>query len=62
MLHKISDLCAKVTAMHKISQEMYKLKYESVDPKDQTQIQANSESIQALAGDIFNDRSPYKKD
>ena len=48
--------------MHKVSQELYKLKYESEEPKDQTQIQANIESIQALAGDIFNDRSPYKKD
>jgi|TARA_B100000902_G_scaffold202115_1_gene192639 hypothetical protein len=62
MLHKISDLCAKVDAMQTISKELYRLKYETPAPKDQTQIQANIESIQALAGDIFHDRSPYQKD
>ena len=61
MLHKISDLCAKVDAMHKVSQELYKLKYESPAPKDQVLIQDNIENLQALAGDIYHDRSPYEK-
>lgn len=63
MLHKISDMCKKVAVMQKLSNELYQMKYETAKEfRDEHQIQMHIDSIKALAGDIYNDRSPYVKD
>jgi len=63
MLHKISDMCKKVAVMQKLSNELYQMKYKTAkESRDETQIQMHIDSIKALAGDIYNDRSPYVKD
>lgn len=63
MLHKISDMCKKVAVMQKLSNELYHMKYKTAkESRDETQIQMHIDSIKALAGDIYNDRSPYVKD
>lgn len=62
MLHKISEMCNKVAVMNKLSNELYKMKYETAKEfRDESAIQNHIDNIKALAGDIYNDRSPYEK-
>lgn len=62
MLHKISDLTRKISVMYDKSLILHRMKYDT--PKhlqDETQIQALLADIRQLAGDIYNDREPYRR-
>lgn len=60
MQHKISDLAKKVSAMYDKSLVLYRLKYDTpIDKQDPLIIKTLIDDIQALAGDIYNDRTPY---
>jgi len=62
MLHKISDMCDKVSVMYELSMNLRRLKYDT--PKEQQNKVAIDDlvlQIQALAGDIYNDRTPNPK-
>jgi hypothetical protein len=65
MQHKISAMCDKVSVMYEKSMTLRRLKYdkpkESRTPEENFRIDALVEDIQALAGDLYNDRSPYIK-
>jgi|TARA_B100001093_G_scaffold499911_1_gene549697 hypothetical protein len=62
MQHKISEMCDKVTVMYEKSLNLRRMKYDT--PKlqqDRILIDAFVADIQALAGDIFNDKIPHEK-
>lgn len=62
MQHKISEMCDKVTVMYEKSINLRRMKYDT--PKleqDRILIDALVADIQALAGDIFNDKIPHEK-
>ncbi len=62
MQHKISQLCDKVSVMYEKSMVLRRLKYDT--PKDRQnrhEIDSLVVDIQALAGDIYNDREPHPK-
>lgn len=62
MLHKISDMTQKVSIMYNKSMVLHRLKYDT--PKhaqDELAIRCLVEDIQALAGDIYNDRECYQR-
>jgi hypothetical protein len=62
MQHKISEMCDKVTVMYEKSMNLRRMKYDT--PKleqDRVLIDALVADIQALAGDIFNDKIPHEK-
>tara|TARA_A200000159_G_C7144087_1_gene264358 strand:- start:233 stop:439 length:207 start_codon:yes stop_codon:yes gene_type:complete len=62
MQHKISEMCDKVTVMYEKSMNLRRMKYDT--PKleqDRILIDALVADIQALAGDIFNDKIPHEK-
>jgi len=62
MLHKISDMCDTVSVMYELSMNLRRLKYDT--PKEQQNKVAIDDlvlQIQALAGDIYNDRTPNPK-
>ena len=62
MQHKISEMCDKVTVMYNKSMNLRRMKYDT--PKleqDRILIDALVADIQALAGDIFNDKIPHEK-
>lgn len=62
MQHKISEMCDKVSVMYEKSMNLRRMKYDT--PKDERQEYLIRElilDIQALAGDIANDRSPHPK-
>ena len=62
MLHKISQMCDKVTVMYEKSMNLRRMKYDV--PKKQQNKQAIDElvaDIQSLARDIAHDTSPYRK-
>ena len=62
MLHKISQMCDKVSVMYDKSMVLRRLKYDI--PKDQQDTNAIDmlvDDIQALARDIANDQAPYIK-
>ena len=65
MLHKISDLCDKVSVMYEKSMNLRRLKYdkpkESRSREEDAQIDWLVEDIQALARDIANDTQAYSK-
>ena len=62
MQHKISEMCDKVTVMYEKSMNLRRMKYDT--PKleqDRVLIDDIVADIQALAGDIFNDKIPHEK-
>ena len=62
MLHKISDMCNKVDVIHKKSEELRKLKYDTPkDARDNTQIDFLIQDIQTLCREIAYDRGEYNK-
>jgi len=62
MQHKISDLTRKVSAMYDLSLRLHRLKYDTpCDQQDPVLINNLVADIQAMAGDIFNDRNPYPR-
>lgn len=62
MLHKISDMCNKVDVIHRKSEELRKLKYDTPkDARDNTQIDFLIQDIQTLCREIAYDRSEYNK-
>jgi len=62
MLHKISQMCDKVSVMYEKSMVLRRLKYDTPKEKqDKGQIDMMVQDIQALARDIANDKQPYVK-
>jgi hypothetical protein len=62
MLHKISQMCDKVSVMYEKSMVLRRLKYDTPkDKQDKVQIDIMVQDIQALARDIANDKQPYVK-
>lgn len=62
MLHKISEMTSKVNAMYNKAMVLNRLKYDTPkDRQDEQLIRTLVDDIQALAGDIYNDRAPYPK-
>lgn len=62
MLHKISDMCDKVTVMYERSMNLRRLKYDTPKEKqNKNDIDNLVLDIQALARDIANDTMPYQK-
>lgn len=65
MQHKISAMCDKVSVMYEKSMTLRRLKYDkpksSRTSEENFMIDALVEDIQALAGDLYNDRAPYPK-
>ena len=62
MLHKISDMCDKVTVMYERSMNLRRLKYDTPKKKqNKNEIDNLVLDIQALARDIANDTMPYEK-
>ncbi len=57
MQHSISDLAKKISVMYDKSLLLYRLRYDTpADRQDELLINALVADIQALAGDIYNDR------
>lgn len=57
MQHEISDLTKKVSVMYDKALVLHRMKYDTpVDRQDPIAIKVLVEDIQALAGDIYNDR------
>ena len=62
MQHKISEMCDKVTVMYEKSMNLRRMKYDTPKEKqDRIMIDVLVQDIQALAGDIFNDKIPHEK-
>ena len=62
MLHKISDMCDKVTVMYEKSMNLRRLKYDTPkENQNKNEIDMLVADIQALARDIGNDTMPYEK-
>tara|TARA_B100001057_G_scaffold274820_1_gene275028 strand:+ start:3345 stop:3551 length:207 start_codon:yes stop_codon:yes gene_type:complete len=62
MQHKISQLCDKVSVMYEKSMVLRRLKYDTPkDKQNRHEIDSLVTDIQALAGDIYNDREPHPK-
>lgn len=63
MLHTIQQLMDKVSAMHSLAVQAHREKYRSSpgEPYNVQQVTHLVEQIQALAGDIYNDRQPHPK-
>jgi hypothetical protein len=62
MLHKISDMCDKVTVMYERSMNLRRLKYDTPkENQNKNEIDMLVADIQALARDIGNDTMPYQK-
>lgn len=57
MQHSIADMAKKISVMYDKSLLLYRLKYDTpADRQDERLINALIADIQALAGDIYNDR------
>ena len=62
MQHKISQLCDKVSVMYEKSMKLRRLKYDTPkQERDNHEIDSLVIDLQALAGDIYNDREPHPK-
>ena len=60
MLHTIQELMDKVSAMHGLAVQAHREKYKShTNEYDIDKVTHLVEQIQAMAGDIYNDRTPY---
>ena len=63
MYHKISELTRKVSVMYDLSLRLHRLKYDTpADQQDHVLIDTLVLDLQAMAGDIYNDRSPRHMD
>lgn len=63
MQHTINQLMDKVSAMHGLAVRAHREKYKKApgEPYDKAEVTNLVEQIQALAGDIYNDRAPHPK-
>jgi len=62
MLHKVSQMCDKISVMYEKSMNLRRMKYDTPkEDQDTYQIDILIEDIQALARDIANDTQPYQK-
>lgn len=62
MQHKISEMCDKVSVMYEMSMNLRRMKYDTPkERQDKIAIDNLVVQIQALAGDIYNDRTPHPK-
>lgn len=63
MQHTIQQLMDKVSAMHTLAVKAHREKYKKAkgEPYDVHEVTILVEQIQALAGDIYNDRTPHPK-
>ena len=62
MLHKVSELCEKIESLKKLSDMLYKLKYQSPKSKERD-VQVNNliTDIQSMCRLVSNDKNKYKK-
>lgn len=63
MIHTIQQLMEKVSAMHGLAVQAHREKYktEKGKPYDVDKVTYLVEQIQALAGDIYNDKTEHPK-
>lgn len=63
MQHTIQQLMDKVSAMHTLAIKAHREKYKKAKgkPYDVQEVTILVEQIQALAGDIYNDRTVHPK-
>ena len=62
MQHTIQQLMDKVSAMHGLAVQAHREKYKSSTGEyDVDAVTYLVEQIQALAGDIYNDKTPHPK-
>ena len=62
MLHKVSEVMNKVSAMHQLAVLAHRERYRVAEGEDYDKIYVKDllDQIQALAGDIYNDRQELK--
>lgn len=63
MQHTIQELMEKISAMHGLAVQAHREKYKKApgEEYDFAHVTHLVEQIQALAGDIYNDRTPHPK-
>ena len=63
MQHSIQQLMDKVSAMHTLAVQAHRQKYKKAkgEPYNVHEVTMLVEQIQALAGDIYNDKTPHPK-
>ena len=63
MQHTIQQLMEKVSAMHGLAVQAHREKYKKApgEEYDVAMVTHLVDQIQALAGDIYNDRTPHPK-
>lgn len=63
MQHTIQQLMEKVSAMHGLAVQAHREKYRAApgEPYNVEYVTHLVDQIQALAGDIYNDRTPHPK-
>ena len=62
MQHTIQQLMDKVSAMHGLAVQAHREKYKSHTKEYNVDLVTHSvEQIQAMAGDIYNDKTPHPK-
>ena len=62
MLHKVSELCEKIESPKKLSDMLYKLKYQSPKSKERDiQVDNLITDIQSMCRLVSNDKNKYKK-
>jgi hypothetical protein len=62
MLHKVSELCEKIKSLKKLSDMLYKLKYQSPKSKERDiQVDNLITDIQSMCRLVSNDKNKYKK-
>lgn len=63
MQHTIKQLMDKVSAMHTLAIQAHREKYKKAkgEPYNVDEVTILVEQIQALAGDLYNDKTPHPK-
>ena len=62
MQHTIQQLMDKISAMHGLSVQAHREKYKSHTKEYDVQLVTHLvEQVQAMAGDIYNDKTPHPK-
>ena len=62
MQHTIQELMDKVSAMHGMAIQAHREKYKSHTREYDVQLVTHLvEQVQAMAGDIYNDKTPHPK-
>ena len=62
MLHKVSELCEKIESLKKLSDMLYKLKYQSPKSKERDiKVDNLITDIQSMCRLVSNDKNKYKK-